>query len=381
MNQELIDLLRGALPPAEAEALRARIAADAELRRETAELASLLALLRRGGEIEPSAALRDAVLRAAARSVRLRRLRAIADGLAALPGLAAYRFRRSRAFRFAFVSAIAHLVLLAVLYHVVGRRPADEIDVASTRLEPPALPSVAPAPVPVPERRFILVLRQRALPHGPRLASLGVPGQAEAIARGIEALASAQLPDGSFGTLERTGAAALALLAEGVSSRGSDARAASLARAVHHLERAAQEGNSCGFAVAALVEDYALSWESLLEEERSIRVAAILRGLRRLDASEAACEARALVQLCGIARDAGELGAAAALLGGPREHLLRSEPTRLAVTAAMARGPSRLDPQQLRAWARPLFERALARVADDPASPEALLVLQSPYRL
>ncbi len=381
MNQSLIDLLRDELSEAEAATLRARLEREPELRREFEEMRSLVALVRRGEEIEPSAALRERVLRAAQAAQR-RSPRAWMEALRGLPALARFRFRNSRFFRVAMVSAAVHVLLLAFLFHRMVLSPASPERVAETTLQAHPEGELLPAAAIRPDRAFVLRLRQRQVPHGPRLAAVGIPGQAEAISRGVSALLDAQSADGSFETLEGTGQAALVFLAEGATSLRPDPLGRALARAVRTLhERMDREGPS-GAGVAALIEDYVLCWESLAGEERSLRLGAILRALGRFPQGEAGQEAFVLARLAGISVPAEvELGEARFYLSGPRETLLQGPATRIAATAALARGTDRLDAEAVRAWVAPLFRAALDRLESRPADPLAVLTLQAPYRL
>ncbi|MCK6461497.1 MAG: hypothetical protein L6Q95_16575 [Planctomycetes bacterium] len=183
MRQELIDLLLGELPPAEAEALKARVSAEPGLRRELAELESLFGLMRRGEAVEPLPATREALVAAAARAKPplLPRLRAI-------PGLVAYRFRTSVRFRVAVVSLAAHVILIAILANML-LRPGDPFDrdIVVTWKE-------APEERVEPAQDFEARLAQRRLPRSTRLRQYGVDGQERAIERGLETLLAKQRP-------------------------------------------------------------------------------------------------------------------------------------------------------------------------------------------
>jgi len=372
MNQELIDFLRGELDDEHADRIRARLRSDAALAREYAELEALFGLMRRGEELDPSAALRQTVMAAAERSCRP----SWAERLRALPGLFRFRFQRSLGFRVAIVSLAAHLLLMAVLFQVTVIGPR----------RPGGLPEVVvrpsdDTPVHRPEPSFAIRLLQRRLPHDARLAQVGVPGQADAIRDGLARLRAGQREDGSFGDLGATGYAALALLAEGDSSTLRTEAGTCIRAAIRHLIERTRAGEYHGAALSALVEDYALSYRALGEQERTEYVTAILGLIRRAGADEASREGLALARLCGlpVPSDA-DLGEAAALLGGARDGLLDRAPDRLAATAALAKGRTELDPERLRAWARPLFERSL-RELEGGGGALALLALQAPYRL
>ncbi|MGQ0612940.1 MAG: hypothetical protein ACT4PV_04260 [Planctomycetaceae bacterium] len=381
MNQTLIDLLRDELPESEAALLRARLEREPELRREFEEMRSLFALVRRGEEIEPSPALRERVLQAAA-ARRRRAPGAWLEALRGLPALVTFRFRHSRLFRVAMISAAAHLLLLAFLFHRMVLSPETPGRIAETILQAHPDGELLPAAAIRPDRAFLIRLRQRQVPHGQRLAAVGIPGQAEAIARGVRALLEAQAADGSFETLEGTGQAALVLLAEGATSLRPDPLGRALARAIRNLhERMDREGSS-GAGVAALIEDYVLCWDAIAQEERSSRLGSILRALRSLPDGESCQEALVLAQLAGLSVPAElDPGAARFYRTGPRDALLQGPATRIAATAALARGPDRLDPEAVRAWVAPLFRSALDQLASHPADALALLTLQAPYRL
>lgn len=373
MRQELIDLLLGELPPAEADALKARVLAEPELRRELLEVESLFGLMRRGEAVEPLAATREAVVAAAARArppllVRLR----------AIPGLVAYRFRTSVRFRVAVISLAAHVILIAILANILLRpgHPADPGGIVVTWKEAPE-ECIEPAP------ELQGRLAQRRLPQSTRLRQYGVEGQEDAIAKGIETLLSKQRPDGSFGDASETGYAALALLAQGDCSAQATARGYAVRMACSNILAEAKRGRAHGAMLAALVEDFSLSYAFMNEFERmGYRTAIRQLILACPPDDEISREAMLLARLAGFALPAGhDLGDAAMVLTGDRSALLDLEPTRLRVTAALARGRATPDPALARAWAAPLFRRALADLEAGKASGVVLLALQAPYRL
>jgi hypothetical protein len=373
MRQELIDLLLGELDPAEAEALKARLTADPELRRELTEIESLFTLMRRGEELEPAKAMRATVLAAAARArpplaVRLRML----------PGLVAYRFRYSVRFRVAMISLSVHLVAIAVLAQILlvpARAPATPTGITWL---PEEREPVAPA------QALVIRLSQRRLPSGPRLKLLGAAGQEEAIQEGLAALVKRQEDDGSFGELAETGYATLALLAEGDCSTRPTARGRAIRAARERLLHEVEAGGSHGAALAALVEDYALAYDDLSDHDRR-RYQRAIRDLlfRELPEGEISREALLLASLAGFAVPAGAgIGEAEALLrSADRALALSLEPTRFRVTLTLARGAHAPDAERARAWAAPLFERAIAEIRGGNTSAVVLLALQAPYRL
>jgi hypothetical protein len=371
MRQELIDLLLGELEPAEADALKARLGADPDLNRELADLQTLFSLMRRGEEIEPSPGAREVVVAAAARArpPLLARLRE-------LPGLAVYRFRSSVRFRVAMISLAAHLAVIAVLAQILLR--AAPVDVPG-----PFVTYAVEEQRPIePSPAFVSRVMQRRLPQGPRLRQFGAVGQEEAIRIGLDSLLSRQGGDGSFGDVEETAYATLALLAEGDGSAQPTVRGQAIRAARDHLLAAVEGGARHGAILAALVEDYALSYEDLDEQARAEYARAIGRLLLAVPDDEISREALVLASLAGFAIPAGRpLGEAEHLASNGRAALLAKEPTRLRATAVLARGPTALDPATVRAWAKPLFERAIGQIRAGEASGLVLLTLQAPYRL
>lgn len=370
MRQELIDLLLGELEPAEADALKARLRAEPELRRELTELESIFGLMRRSEAIDPLPATREAIVAAAARArppllVRLR----------AVPGLFVYRFRHSRRFRVATISLSAHLALIVVLAQILlapGARPPDPDIVVTMHL---------PGDSVKPERDFQQRLRQRRLSQSNRLRQYGVEGQEEAIGDGVEALVASQRPDGSFGDGGETGYAALALLAQGDCSTEASPRGRAVRSAIHRLLARTRQGEAHGAMLAALVEDFALSYDGMDDFERKDYLEAIRKLVLSVPDDDISREALLLAHLAGFAIPAGRLGEAASFGSPDRAQMLALEPTRLRATLALARGRSSLDSERARAWAAPLFGRAMADLKGGKASGLVLLTLQAPYRL
>jgi hypothetical protein len=348
------------------------VRAEPELSRELVELQSLFGLMRRGEAVEPLPATREAVVAAAARAkppllVRLR----------AVPGLVAYRFRHSFRFRVAVISLGAHLVLIAILANIVLRPdlPTDnEIKVAFEGAEEECI-----APSPEFEARLV----QRRLPQSTRLRQYGVEGQEEAIAAGLDALVAKQRPDGSFGDAAETGYAALALLAQGDGSAQPSARGYAVRMACGSILAETKRGRAHGAMLAALVEDFTLSYAFMNEFERGGYRTAIRQLILAIPADDdMSREALLLARLAGFAIPAGrDLGDARMVLTGDRSGLLDLEPTRLRVTAALARGRATPDAELARAWAAPLFRKALAGLESGETSGVVLLALQAPYRL
>lgn len=373
MRQELIDLYLGELAADEADALRARIREDEGLAREYAEVAAICAFMGRGEQIEPSPAKRAELFAEIARLSRP----TLWQQLRELPGLVRYRFLRSVAFRVAAVSLGIHLIAMAVLFQVYvippagGPRGDGPVSVVN---EDPGIHRPAPD--------FVARLQLRQTPHLFRLRQYGVGGQAEAIHSGLQTLVHSQRANGSFGTVPETAYAALALLAEGECSAHGTRRGYALERAIHHLVVKARGGSHHGAVLAALVEDYGLSYESLPAEERRLYTRMIYDLIGRMGDDEAAHEGLALAKLAGFPIPEGRsLGRAAALLEGDRASLLSGPATRLTVAAVLAKGPLPADRDRVRNWARPLFDAAVAEIEAGRVSGEALLALQAPYRL
>ncbi len=369
MRQELIDLLLGELERADADALKARLRAEPELRRELADLESLFGLMRRSEEVAPSPGIRDAVVAAAARVrpsplVRLR----------ALPGLVAYRFRKSFRFRVAMISLCAHIAVISVLAEIL-LRPGDEA-VAPFKV----ITNEAPAEQVEPERSFVMRLSQRRVSHA-RLRQYGVAGQEQSVAAGLEALVRTQRPDGSFGDAAETGYGAMALLAQGDSSAQPTPRGRAIRLACARVLADVRRGEVHGSMLAALVEDYGLAYPSIDAMERMDYQVAIRKLILAVPDDDISREALLLARLAGFAVPEGRLGEAQLAVSGDRDPLLGLEPTRLRATVVLARGRSSLDTEQVRAWAAPLFERAMGEFRAGNTSALVLVTLQSPYRL
>lgn len=372
MRQELIDLLLGELEPAEADALKARIRAEPALQRELTELESLFGLMRRGEAVEPLAATRETVVAAAAR-VRP----PLVAQLRALPGLLAYRFRSSAKFRIAVISLAAHVILIAILAHILLRQNAEP----RGGIQEIAFKG-APEEVIEPSHEFQARLLQRRLPQSTRLRQYGVDGQEQAIEKGIQALLAKQRPDGSFGDAAETGYAALALLAQGDCSAQATARGYAIRIACGDILAETKRGQVHGAMLAALVEDFSLSYAFMNEFERMGYRKAIRQLILAVPDDDMSREALLLARLAGFAIPANRtLGDAALVISGDRSKLLDLEPTRLRVTVALARGRLSPDPEVARAWAAPLFKGAMAELEAGNASGVVLLTLQSPYRL
>jgi hypothetical protein len=371
MTQELIDLLLGEMEPGEETRLRERILREPALAREFEDLSSLFRLMERGERLEPSAALRSRVLRAARKQPLARAL----ESLRAFPGLLAYRFRHSMLFRVALLSAAAHLLLAGVLLQFVAERRARE----------ESLPEIAfrddpAAPVPPPGRELLLRLGGRSLPHARLLERVGVPGQQEAIARGIARLLDSQRPDGSFGEIGETGYAALALLAEGHTSIGASREGEALGRALSWIRASAARGGSHGAALSALVEDYVLCYDSIPDEARAGYVEAAIAMAPSLGEGEDAIEALSLALWARLPVRHARIAEVPAL-GADREAILLEKPSRVGATRLFAKGAQSPPPERARDWAEPLFRAALADLEEGRGIARAILTLQSPYRL
>jgi len=372
MRQELIDLLLGELEPAEADALEARLRAEPGLRRELTDLQSLFGLMRRAETVEPLAGTRKAVVEAAARArppvlVQLR----------ALPGLVAYRFRNSFRFRVAMISLCAHLAVIAVLANLLlgPGRPSGP-PVFSVGFDEAPEESIEPS------QDFQARLAQRNLPRSTRLRQYGVAGQEEAITAGIETLLASQRPGGSFGSPAETAYAALALLAQGDCSAHATGHGYAVRMACSNLLAEERRGAVHGAMLAALVEDFGLSYAFMNEFERMGYRKAIRDLILAVPDDDISREALLLARLAGFAIPAGRsLGDAEMVVSGDRSSLLGLEPTRLRVTAALARGRPSPDADLVRAWAKPLFDRALKDLHGGKASGLVLLTLEAPYRL
>jgi len=372
MRQELIDLLLGELEPEAAEALKDRLRREPALAKELGQLEALIALMRRGEEIEPSPEMRRLLVAEAER----RTAPSPWQQLRQLPGLLQYRFRHSLRFRVATVSLGIHLAAMVVLSIVLIEGPrANRPPVQVTWKE-------EEAPIQRPASSFVARLTLRRLSHAPRLKKFGVAGQAQAIEQGLTAVLSTQQADGSFGSVGKTAYGALTLLAEGNSSVTDTARGRAIRAAVRHLLDQVRAGAVHGAILAALVEDYCLAYEDLREEERLEYVSAIRHLTLAVGSDEISCEALALAEMAGFPVPAGrDLGVAELLLRGDRTALLEGPPTRLAVTAVLARGHLSPDRDRVRAWVRGLFDQAVTDVGSGKVSAIVVLALQAPYRL
>jgi len=371
MRQELIDLLRGELSETEERDLRARLANDAALRGELDELTALFGLMRRGEEVSPNAATRAKVLAAARGAVAP----SLAARLRALPGLVAFRLRRSIGFRIAAASLVAHLLLMAVLYQMTdpglsAEREPLPFDVSVADQGPERF---------TPDGEFTRRLRARGYGHHLRIGLYGVEGQEHRIAEALGIWVARQQPDGSFGDVETTAQVSLALLAEGDNSQHATPRGRALAGAIRFLIREARHPEAGDATLAALVEDYVLAFEPRRQEALVGHLRAIGQLLQRLDPTVAGGEGVALARMAGLPL-APELdrAASASTLLSDRETLLSSPATRLAATAVLSKGQSGLEPERLRKWLQQLFAAAMERADSDPV---ALLTLQAPYRL
>jgi len=208
-----------------------------------------------------------------------------------------------------------------------------------------------------------------------RLQRFGLDGQQLLIDRGIDAILSGQNEDGSFGDAAQTGYATLALMAGGDCSSMDTRRGRAISRAIHHM---LARKMTHGAVLAALVEDWTLSFDELAEYDRIEYVSSILRLVGAMGEDEASREGLAVAARAGIPtlnRNPGILAADLfTLLGAPA--------TRLSATAVLARGhkPSRSD-HDIRDWLRSLFERAKAAIEAGKPVPLAVLTLQAPYRL
>jgi len=371
MRQELIDLLRGELGEGEERELRERLGSDATLRQELDELASLLGLLRRGEEIAPLPATRARVLAAARGAVAP----SLGARLRALPGLVAFRMRRSVAFRVAAVSLVAHSLLMAILYRMTlpplgPEREPPPFDVSIQEKAPERF---------TPDGEFVRRLRARGYGHHLRLGLYGVEGQGRRIQSSMESWMARQAPDGSFGDVERTAQVALALLAEGDCSMHATRRGRALAAAVAFLIREASRPEAGDATIAALIEDYAIAFEPRRQEALVGHLRAIDRILPRLRAEAIDGEGVALAKMAGLELPPALAAVAArSALLADRGRLLSSPATRLAATAVLSKGQIGLEPATLREWLRPLFSAAMEGAESDPL---ALLTLQAPYRL
>ncbi len=364
MRQELIDLLRGELAPAEETELRARLRTDAALTHEFEELQALSQFMCRGEEIEPSPEGRAVLMAAAERASRP----SFVQQLRALPGLFRYRFQKSLAFRIAAVSLTVHLIAMGVLFQMsVPDRDAPDGGIVSFIVE--ETPDLRP------DTSFVRSLSQRRAPHTVRLQRFGLAGQQLLIDHGIDAILASQNADGGFGDAAQTGYAALALMASGDCSSTDTLRGRAISAAIDHMM---SRKMTHGAVLAALVEDWTLSFDQLAEYDRIEYVSSILRLVAAMGEDEASREGLAIAARAGIPMPSRDLGILAAdpftLLGVPA--------TRLSATAVLARGQKQSKPDNvMRDWLRSLFERAKAAIEAGRPAPLAVLALQAPYRL
>jgi len=373
MSQELIDHLLGELGKDEAAALEARLRDDERLAREYRELGALFALMRRGEQVEPSPAMRTALVAEA----RRRAVPSLWARLGQVPALIRYRLEHSWGFRVAAASIAAHLLVMLGLFVTLGKSPKPQDHPVSLTVLP------AEGEPQRPDRAFQVRLLHRRAPHGPRLKAYGVEGQAEAIETGLETLLARQAPDGSFGDAAETAWATLALLAEGDSSAQCTRRGRAIRAATERLIDSAKAGASHGAILAALVENYALAFEDLPAEAR-LEYSGVIRGLvRTVGEDEISREARALASLAGFHVPVRNLGAAGVLVRDQdRSKLLDAPASRLAATIVLAKGHGLSpDRDRVRAWSRALFERATDEVGAGKVSGLVVLTLQAPYRL
>ena len=375
MRQELIDLALGEMEANEAAVLRERIQSDPALKKEFTEICALRSFLSRREEVEAGADVRAAVVAAAAAQVAP----SLWERVVQIPGLIRYRFRHSVGFRAAAIALAVHLVVTGILLNVHVRQRAEPGHGTVSHVHPPLDPDQL---VVAPSRDLVLRLRHRREPQAARLKAYGVEGQRAAIRRGIDRLLASQDAAGGFGSVDRTAHGALVLLGEGHSSTAMTRHGVALRRARARLLDAARSGSAGGAALTALVEDYALSYDHLRDEERR-EYALAIHGLiaAAIPADAAWSEGLMLAHLADFAIPANKLnGPARVLLRKDRSALLRSAPDRLAVAALLARGRNGLARAAVRDWARPLFDGALKDLGDDAADPRRLLDLQSPYR-
>ena len=288
-----------------------------------------------------------------------------------LPGLFAFRFKKSVAFRVAAVSLGVHLIAMAVLFQFSVERRSKQLHPAEANV-------VLPDQQLRPSGSFIRSLQHRRVPHRLILRRVGVPGHEQAITRGIETILNSQMPDGSFGSVGETGYAALALLAEGDCSTTDTRRGRAIRAAMPGLIHAAVHGEAHGAALSALVEDWALSYDDLDDQERSDYANAILKLVRRLGNDEAAREGLAIAALADVPLPSTARGD---LFDRDIDELMAKRATRLRATAVLARKKVSIDGDTLKSWLEPLFAEALKAVAAEKTAAIAVLTLQAPYRL
>jgi hypothetical protein len=270
---------------------------------------------------------------------------------------------------------------MAVLFQVtITIRKNNESEGKSTKI----LVNESESPLLPPDSAYVNRLKARRLPHVIQLRRVGIVGQQETIEAGLDSLVASQRRDGSFGDAAQTAYGALALMAQGDCSALETRRGRAVRGAVAELLRRAFDGQVHGAMLTALVEDWALSHDSMSELEREEYGRAIVRLIRSVGTDEAAQEGLATALAAGISIPSGrDLGAMATNLLDPKEleRLLGRPATRLAATLVLARGQPEIDEERLRAWLRPLFEAAKAEIEAQKGSALAVLTLQAPYRL
>ncbi len=398
---ELIDLLLGDLEPAEDEALRARVRNEPALQRELSELEALFGLMRRGEEIEADPAVHESIMHEARRITRPSLLKR----LAALPALFRFRFRHSLVFRVAAVSLGVHLIAVAVLWQIdLGGANAPENGIKLAFHPDEEVPEYRP------DREFVFRLGRARVSRSLRLKQFGTEGQRADIRTGIRALMSRQQQDGSFRSLDDTGSslddtgsslddtgsslddtglAALVMLSQGANSSDTTDRGAALRKTMGAIRRAVDEGLSDGFALSALIEDWALSYEQLTEEQRVTYVRAILTLLPQVSGAGAG-ESLVLADMAGFPVSEIQLRSlapdgAGLMIKGDVRVAMQARADRVNASAVIARfqeeGSQALHVARsdVKAWLSPLFADAKANARAGDAA--ALLTLQAPYRL
>jgi len=391
---ELIDLLLGDLEPAEDEALRARVRSEPALQRELGELEALFGLMRRGEEIEADPAVHESIMREARRMTAP----SLFERLAALPDLFRFRFRRSLAFRVAAVSLGVHLIAVAVLWQFdIGGASAPEHGLKLAFHPDEEVPEYRP------DREFVFRLGRARVSRSLRLKQFGAEGQRDDIRTGIRALMSRQQQDGSFSSLDDTGAslddtgaslddtgrAALVMLAQGANSSDTTDRGAALRKTMGAIRRAVDAGSNDGFALSALIEDWALSYENLTEEQRVTYVRAILTLLPQVSGAGAG-ESLVLADMAGFPVSEIQLrslapNGAGLMIKGDVRVAMQARADRVNASAVIARFQEEggqvlhVARSDVKAWLSPLFADAKANARAGDAT--ALLTLQAPYRL
>jgi len=395
---ELIDLLLGDLEPADDEALRARVRNEPALQRELSELESLFGLMRRGEEIDVEPRVHTAIMREAKRITRP----SLLERLAALPALFRFRFRHSLVFRVAAVSLGVHLIAVAVLWQIdLGGANAPEHGLKLAFHPDEEVPEYRP------DREFVFRLGRARVSRSLRLKQFGAEGQRDDIRTGIRALMTRQQQDGSFSSLDDTsaslrdtgsslddtGRAALVMLAQGANSSDTTDRGAALRKTMGAIRRAVDEGLSDGFALSALIEDWALSYEQLTEEQRVTYVRAILTLLPQVSGAGAG-ESLVLADMAGFPVSEIQLRSlapdgAGLMIKGDVRVAMQARADRVNASAVIARfqeeGGSHASTalhvtrSDVKAWLSPLFADAKANARAGDAA--ALLTLQAPYRL